>query len=337
MASLGILSSMRKRKALTVLPLDSWGNIVVNLYDNPRKVFMLLCAVKGLQLDDAWWKKFWERHRLYNEARHWRPHFYLNYDIRNPALCKVVLRLVYGMFCSKCGCRYHHRIFHPYRMRLCQECVQDHHISNVVLWHEYGVSLEEIARDMRYLVRHTRMQIYKRPKEMTHITRHPLDLKFTPGQKLAFFWLPDLRRLIDLDTRREIQKTRLAAVSHLKAVIKRCFAQHQPRRYFVEYLHLNEMNRQTNPLSMQLHTVGTNWNLAYLTYKKGHKEPKAPELSVDLALRPSLPLHLLADNEYMVNTMVSKLNLDLPAAKAKIEELANGKPLALILNKVFKC
>jgi len=115
----------RRNKRTPRLSVDLWGHVVLNLFTCPRKVFMMLCAVKGLQFNDEWWDKYWERHRRYNAARNrttiftaWNP-----LGLEWPRPCSD------GMFCSRCGCRFHHSIF---RMRLCRECVRDGHVSNTV-------------------------------------------------------------------------------------------------------------------------------------------------------------------------------------------------------------
>ena len=83
----------RRNKRTPRLSVDLWGHVVLNLFTCPRKVFMMLCAVKGLQFNDEWWDKYWERHRRYNAARNYYPHNYLHrMEPTRPGVAKTLLR-----------------------------------------------------------------------------------------------------------------------------------------------------------------------------------------------------------------------------------------------------
>ena len=323
----------RRRSPAPLLSMDLWGQIVLHFFDNPRKVFMLLCAVKGLQLNDEWWEKLYHRHKAYNYARNYRPHVYLTYTPDRPELCKVVLKLVYGMFCTLCGCRFHHTLFEQYRMRICCECTRDNHMSNYVLWHTYGIGLEEIY-EYRMFIRHLPLCYYKKPKQMLHLTRSPLDLEFERERKFIFFWKPDLERFFDFDERRAQHRGRILASDIIKAAIKRLWVQTIPPRYYVERIHNNEVVRIVCPINKHRVTAGMNWNLAYLTKKNGRSTP--PAINLDLAFKGTQPMPILASNEYTLKNMGSKLNLKKDQIIAKAQELAAGKMICLIANKIFK-
>lgn len=324
----------RKYTNAHTLSVDTWGQVVVNLFDNPRKVFMLLCAVKGLHFNDEWWARYWERHRSYNIARNHRPHYYLGYEPSRPGQCKVLLRLVYGMFCSQCGCRYHHTIFEPMRMRICCECVRDCHISNVVLWHEYGLALEPIVAKYRFVVKHTTLQYYTNPNQILYITRNPVDLDFKCKRKMVFFWKPDLQRLFDFNQLRAEQVHRVQCINTIKAAFKRVYANRVRGRYLVESLHTNDVLRIIRPLCPPNIMWGTNLSQAYLVSPGARLV--SPDINLDLALRNPRPLPVIADDEVTLKTMVSKLKLDKDTLQSKINEWRGEKPIQLIAHEVFK-
>jgi len=324
---------MRRRDASRLSP-DNWALVCSFLHREPRKIFMLLCAVKGLQFNDAWWATYWERHRAFNSTRKHRAHFYLGYEPVRPGQCKTLLRLVYGMFCSRCGCRFRHTIFERFRMRVCAECLRDNHISNVVLWFEYGLPLEAIAAEFRHYVRHHPLQAYKCPNEILCLTRNPLDIEFKGVRKMVFFWKPDLERLFDFEALRAAQVLRVSALNVLKAAFKRVFVAKARGRYFLEQLHTNEVKRIVKPMCPPKIMYGTNWSLA--SYADPRAACPTPTLNLSLALRAQVPLPVLADDEYTTKTALSKLKLNRESLQRKIQDWRKDDPDFLMKNKVYK-
>jgi hypothetical protein len=317
------------------LSTDLWGQVVINMFDQPRKVLMLLCSIKGFRLSDEWWEKFWFRHRLYNEARNFRAHYYLNYDLKRACQYKTIFRLVYGMFCQQCGCRYHHHVFGAYRLRICTECLRDNHVSNVVLARDYGIGLEEIAQRVKLFVRYIALQYYSKDKMIKAYTRDPRDFEVRKTSKLAFFWMPDLRRFFDMDERRRRHLADIAACNVIKAAVQRNFALSIRRRYLVETLHTNELSRAMDPTTKHRKTYGTNTFLGCVFKPKRSPYPPEPIFNVFLALCRPEPLPVLGDREYTIRTMAHKLDLDREGVERKILELAPTGSLAEILNEIF--
>jgi len=296
---------------------------------------MLLCAVKGLKLNDEWWQKYWDRHRAYNEARNFFPHNYLKYTPNRPGQCKVILRLVYGMFCSRCCCRFHHTIFDAYRIRICRECMWDCNVSNVVLFREYGLSLEPIASKYRHWVRHLSLQEYRCPQDILSLSRNPLDVEYQGRRTMIFFWKPDLEKLFDLDALRVEHHARMRALRCIGASFKRKFVWASRGRYFLERVHKNEIRRITMPLTQSRNMlVGTNWSCAYLLNRDANTE--APKIDLRHAFKTQIPLPILTDDEYTIKTAVSRLRLNPETLQQKLEELTREKPLGVLVREIFK-
>jgi hypothetical protein len=150
-------------------------------------------------------------------------------------------------------------------MRLCRECIRDQHISNVVLFHEYGLDLGTIANKYRHFVRFHGVRLYRCPKDLWGITRHPLDLNFLGTRRMVFFWKPDLEKLYDFEELRRAQKERIHCINALKARFKRNFALSQRRRHLVEAMHTNEVIRLTKPMCPAAYLVGTDMNMGRYT------------------------------------------------------------------------
>ena len=317
------------------LSTDLWGQIVINMFDQPRKVLMLLCSIKGFRLSDEWWEKFWLRHRLYNEARNYRAHFYLNYEPKRACQCKTLFRLVYGMFCQQCGCRYHHHIFERYRLRICTECLRENHVSNVVLARDYGIGLEEIARHVKHFVRYIALQYYSKENTILPYTRDARDFEVRKTSKLAFFWMPDLRRFFDMEERKRRHGANVTACNLIKAAVQRTFVSSVKRRYLVETLHTNELSRIMSPTTKHRKTYGTNTFLGCVFMPKRAPYPPEPEFNVFLALCRQETVPVLGDREYTLRTMAQKFDLDREGVERKVRELAPSGSLADIINQVF--
>jgi hypothetical protein len=279
---------LRKRRDASKLSTDVWGQISSHLIENPRRVFMILCTIKGLKFTHEWWAFYWERHKLYLQRKNHSPHWFIKLVPRRPGVHKVILKLVYGLFCESCGCRYHHRIFVPFNMRLCCECKRDRHISNVVLWKDYGIKLQDIV-PYRHFVRFHSFQRYLCPKQILHLSHDPRDVGYFGTRFMIFFWKSDLEKFFPLAEMQRAQLLRVSSLNIIKAAFKRAFAQKQKRRYLVEYLHSNEVAR----LGISVHSIC--WDkrsLAdYLRYFEIKGVPK-----------------LLADHEFTLKTAASRLS-----------------------------
>ena len=319
------------------VPLEVWTSVALLLADKPRKVFMLLCAIKGLKLDDEWWEALYKRTKPYQRNGKMLLDFVKVYELRRSCQFKVVFRLVYGMFCNHCGCRYHHKIFDPYNMRLCNLCLRENHVSNVVLWKDYGLGLEEIGLHYKELVRYMALTHYTKEKELTKFTRDPRDYAARKTSKMIFFWKPDLCRFIDLDARAVEHRRKLDAVSVLKNVFKRTYATSVGKRYFVETLHENELKRMIHPTTGSPFTVGTNHCMGDLLKVGRYAQRDPPDFNIFLAFQRQPKMSILGDREYTVRTMAHRLNLSGSEAAAKLGELATLKGgVAAAIGMVFQ-
>lgn len=319
------------------VPVEVWNTVALLLADSPRKVFMLLCSIKGLRLDDEWWEALYKRIKPYKHKGRMMFNFVKLYELRRPCQYKVVLRLVYGMFCNQCGCRYHHRVFDPYNLRLCNLCLRENHVSNVVLWKDYGIGLEEIGLHYRHFVRYMALTSYSKESELVKFTRDPRDYAARKISKLAFFWMPDLRLFIDFEARAFEHRRALDAVGTLKTVFKRAYVASVGKRYFLETLHENELSRMMCPTTSMPFTVGTNCCMSHLLKsKKSYPMADPPDFNVHLAFQRQPAMPIIGDREYTVRTMAQRLNLSSSQAARKLGELATQKGgTAQCLNVVF--
>ena len=295
---------------------EVWSLICLNLEAAPRKVFMLICSIKGLSewLGDAWWEAYWNKHQTVLESKGHFPHWYLQPgsqgQLRAPVY-RPILTLVYGQHCSMCGCRYHHTIHNQLKMRLCNECVQDHHISNEVLYFEYGLALTDVIADYEPFVKFMPMYTFK-PTEIVTMSRNAIDVTPRVSREMVFFWLPDIRRLYDMDALRLAQKARVASVNSLKAAFKRRFAQAQALRHRVERLHRNEIKRIRKPMLPLRWFAGGPQRLAWCcdyTFETISHTALVERRAFKGRLRLYHPVPLLASNEYVLKTAISRLGL----------------------------
>ena len=285
------------RRDASKLSVDVWGQISSHLIENPRRVFMILCTIKGLKFTHEWWAMYWERHKMYIERMNRRPHWFIKLVPRRPGTHKALLKLVYGLFCQSCGCRYHHTIFVPFNMRLCCECVRERHISNVVLWKDYGIKLQDIV-EFRHFVRFHSLQNYLCPKQILHLSHDPRDVGYTGKRYMIFFWKPDLEKFFPLADMRRAQLQRLSSLNIIKAAFKRAFAQKQKRRYLVEYLHSNEVKRHS------ISHDGILWGGSSQTNCVRY----CPTFQMEAFFRSKGVLKILADHEFTLKTAASRLS-----------------------------
>jgi len=211
-------------------------------------------------------------------------------------------------------------------------------VSNVVLWHKYGLALEPIAANYRHVVLFLPIQAYKCLKQIFHLSRHPLDVGFKGERRMVFFWRPDLEQLYDFAELRRAHVERRTAVAFLGALLRRQFVWSRPQRYFLEQIHTNEVVRCVNPVAYARNAlVGTNWSQAYHTFSKQHwtqcAEARAPSIDLQAAFQIRLPVRMLGDNEYNLRSMVWKLKLDAEGVRAKLRSFK--EPLGEVAGKIF--
>ena len=307
------------------VPLEVWTSVALLLADCPRKVFMLMCAIKGLKLDDEWWEALYKRTKPFQRNGKMLLDFVKVYELRRPCQFKVVFRLVYGMFCNQCGCRYRHKIFDPYNMRLCNVCLRENHVSSVVLWKDYGIGLEEIGLHYKEMVRYVALANYTKEKDLTKFTRDPRDYAARKTSKIAFFWKSDLCRFIDLEARAVEHRRTMNAVAVLKTVFKRAYTASIGKRYFVETLHENELKRVLHPTTGATFTVGTNHCMGDLLKVGRYSQRDPPDFNVYLAFQRQPKMAILGDREYTVRTMAHRLDLTGSEAARKLGELVVSK------------
>ena len=296
---------------------EVWSRVCLSLDATPRRVFMLICAVKGLNawLTDVWWEKFWHRHQAHLDRKGFYPHWYLRTDVLGmlcPQMHKPILKLVYGLFCSCCGRRYHHHLSHQMKMRICAECRQEQYISNAVLYVEYGIEFTQIIHRWETFVRYLPMHNYK-PCEVATLSRNPIDVVPTCTRKMVFFWLPDIKCLYDLPALRREQAERVQKINLLKAAFKRKFAQIAPARHRLEVLHANELTRIRKPLAFDSWCAGGPERIFWLRNRKTQNfvyRGTVEMRQLEARLMIHQPVPITGANEFVLKTALSTFKLD---------------------------
>jgi len=302
---------------------EIWARICTCLDKTPRKVFMLLCSIKGLDawLTDEWWEVYWRLHQAYNSSRCVYQHWYLRTDalgMLRPPMYKPILRLVYGLFCGCCGRRYNHTINHQMKMRICTECRQEQYVSNAVLYFEYGISFADVVERWGDFVRFIPVHNYK-PSEIATMSRNPIDVLPACTREMVFFWLPDIKSLYDMPALRRQQRERVAKLNVIKAAVRRQFACKFRPRHKVEILHANELKRIRKPLLPPKWFVG---GMQKLGWRCSHNIESASSLQVNargtfkLRLRMHRPVPILGKLEFVLKTAVSKFKLNAETLEA---------------------
>lgn len=315
---------------INFISVDVWSLTCLHLIRCPRKVFMILSTIRGLRFDDTWWSQFWSLHLKASSELKIKPHWFLKTQCKL-SLHKPILRLVYGMFCARCGCRYHHTIFQPYKMRLCNECIRTGHISNVVLWLEYGINMEKLVK-YRYFIRHMGLQKYIVPKGITSLTAHPLDLVLRGRKNMVFLWRDDVAAIFDLEEAKKVQKQRLVCVNVIKAHVKRlfltCVLLNKAKRLFVEKRHFFEKTHDNEARRVAFAPIEATKCIGSFRYWN--------DIPLKVAFRGILPLPMLADHEYVPRTAIDKLKLKKDDVDALITTLSAGGNKTILPNHVMK-
>jgi hypothetical protein len=296
-----------------MLTHELWTEICEkHLVAYPRKVFLLLCAIKHLRFSDIWWKGFYENHRIYlNHFHKTRGHWYLRLSHRL-GTHKQVLALVYSLRCSQCGCRFYHHIHRQYQKRLCIDCTQDFVISNRTLWMEYGLSLHNFI-EFRFNIRHEGAFEYSCPKQLLSVTNNAGDLALQGKHHLIFFCKRDVDALFNLPKQKQLQIKRVAQINVIKAFCKRAFQQVLKRNFrtFVSRSMYNMAVSQTHQVSNLNLVVGwyrrfpvENHSLNNMT------DARVAILHVKRLFRDLPPVELVASNEFTYRTMIQKFKFN---------------------------
>lgn len=152
--------------------------------------------------------------RSYTAEKRWPNVMISDHGVRVLAsYCRRVIMLKNACRCSLCGARWRHVPVWSLRMRVCFDCFRGNFVSNVVLYHSYGVNFWE---HMTAIVgRIFYFSTAFMPKTVARqYSWDPLD--FATGKKdhpFVFFWRPHLEMYLDLSRREEEHRLRRAAAA----------------------------------------------------------------------------------------------------------------------------
>jgi len=314
---------------------EVWENIARFICNEPAKVYMLLRAFKWLKFDDEFYKKMWEIVKPYEGQP--KPQFLMFYNLKRTCQYRTAFDLLYMKRCQVCHCRFGHKIFEPYCMRLCTQCIQSNHVSNVVLWKQYGIGLEEIGLHYMHYIRYIRTGVYRKEKELMKFSLDPRDFAVRRNCVFIFFWMPDLRRFIDIDCRAKQHQKRTLAANVLKAAFARAYARRLKPSKRPQILREQALQKILNPTTADIVTYGTNWCLANKLIAGRRKVPQAPDFDLQLAFGRACTVKLLGPREYTLRTMAEKLNLNKEGVARKLTELSmEHGGLPMLANRIFE-
>lgn len=314
---------------------EVWQNIAKFICNEPAKVYMLLRAIKWLDFDDEFYKSMWEIVKPYEGEP--KPQFLMFYNLKRTCQYRTAFDLLYMKRCHVCHCRFGHQLFEPYCMRLCSQCLQGNHISNVVLWKQYGIGLEEIGKHYMHYIRYIQTGVYRKEKDLMKFSLDPRDFAVRRNCVFIFFWLPDLRRFIDIDCRAKQHQKRTLAANVLKAAFARAYARRLKPIKRPQILKEQALQKIVNPPMASIVIYGTDWSQSYKFRMGNSRTPSTPEFDVRLAFSRACTVKLLGPREYTLRTMAEKFNLDKEGVARKLTELSiKHGGLPLLANRIFE-
>ena len=227
------------------LPDDTLAVVCSHFWRQPRFVFLMLMACKGLRrhLTDDWWREFWRMNQEWNVGLGQRKLWLLDTNQWTVGQYPTLLRLTYGLRCECCGCRWHHKVRFGLKKRVCLLCMQDNHISSRVLMVRYGLHVGDLLVEWHRFVRYVPLTHYRSVKALSEYSRDPLDVSELGGRHLLFIWRPDLEAVVDLAGAKAEHEARMRACRLVQGVVRRLWVGLRRRRYFLEELYVNEMRR----------------------------------------------------------------------------------------------
>lgn len=130
-------------------------------------------------------------------------------------------RLTHGSTCGVCGSRHRHFPVWGLGMRVCSPCMKDNLVSSAVLYVEHGVNYAEHCDALAGRVFYFR-QSYSLVNMARNLTHNPVDFREQCRMYNVFFWLPHLRKVIDVDAAklRHRDPARRAAANRIAAAAR---------------------------------------------------------------------------------------------------------------------
>lgn len=230
------------------LPRDAW--LLVVIYTDPLRVLLLMMTCKSLRDDIVHDHMLWRR--LYT-AWEWRMRYtgrfsqFIARGVHPPdaprkgwqhdqgldkasfnTAARRIIALDKVPCCGMCGqTRRRTEPVWALRMRLCQNCLRGNLISNQAITSKYGVrlvdpivkggaSLMEICLGRVFYFLH-----YSTGCNRRFYTYDPKDFEAPHRNVVMFFWLPHLKKVVDLEELYKRKRDRLAAATLFLALMRR--------------------------------------------------------------------------------------------------------------------
>ena len=179
-----------------------------------------------------------------------------------------VYALLHGTRCGLCGCRHRHEAYWSLRMRVCRLCMEANTISGEALSRKYGVDYSDM------LVKHKGQFFFYTCNinnnddriSVHHVTRADVHARNTT----YMFWLPHLRKFLDLPSLYKQQNERRNAGSVLSRAVRRRWLTLQRNIFGTKKAHYsidcllaviyrNEKKRFTHPYGVAVAPGGPAW------------------------------------------------------------------------------
>lgn len=174
---------------------------------------------------------------MYPNLRMWKPHLtglpvYIGplrgdsdesslgfgFDACFSSYVRRVFALKHGTRCGMCGCRHRHDLYWSLRMRVCKLCMEGNTISGELLSRKYGVDFSDMLAKHKGKFFFFSTSVANDDRISVHgMTKTDIQVR----NSTYMFWLPHLRKFLDLSTLCQQQTARRQAAELLSSVVKR--------------------------------------------------------------------------------------------------------------------
>jgi hypothetical protein len=174
--------------------------------------------------------------------------------------------LMYGTRCGMCGSRHRHEAYWSLRMRVCRLCMEANTVSSDELCHKYGVDYSDLVVKLQGRVFYFSVCTSGSIRDDRVCMQYSTETNQLSRNFMYLFWIPDLRKLIDLPALCQQQKQRKEAALLLSTTLMRSWILHQRQLFAVKKhssidclvlaMRRNEKKRLVSPYSVSAFVPG---------------------------------------------------------------------------------
>jgi hypothetical protein len=190
----------------------------------------------------------------------------VGFDASFSSYVRRVYALKHGTRCGMCGCRYRHEPYWSLRMRVCRLCMEGNTISGALLCRKYSVDYSDIVVQFKKCFFFYSAGTLNKDDRVSYHGMTKMDL----NSYNYIFWLPHLRKFLDLPSLYQGQLARQRAGIALSNAVKRRWVLAQQHLFvtlkanysincLVSALHRNEKLRAERPYGLRGFPGGPEW------------------------------------------------------------------------------